>query len=158
MNTEPHEFMRFGAGADFRHSCAECPMPRHHPIHGFSEEGMEREPQMLPVHNEPPTADSVRRCYTDLIDVLDEFNEMMPEGDRVVVAFTLQHVLAQYIAEQEAIASLTRDWKPLGEDVSGHTMMGPYFHDDGRDCSFHARLNAWTFENTKQCLRPHPGA
>ena len=48
------------------------------------------------------------------------------------------------------------DWAPLGEDVTGHCMFGAHRHDDGRTCYHHLRLGAWTFENTKRCLREHP--
>lgn len=48
-----------------------------------------------------------------------------------------------------------QDWEPLGEDVSTHTMRPVKAHDDGRQCSHHQRLNAFTFDGTKKCLRPH---
>lgn len=46
-----------------------------------------------------------------------------------------------------------RDWEPLGEDVSMHTMMGVHHHDDGRSCAFHNRLGVWTFNGNMKCLR-----
>lgn len=50
------------------------------------------------------------------------------------------------------------DWAPLGEDVSTHTMLGVYHHDDERMCMYHSRLAAWAFgfPTDKQCLRAHP--
>lgn len=51
-----------------------------------------------------------------------------------------------------------QDWEPLSEDVSSHSMV--YTHDHGdRSCSFHQRLNSWTFgwPRDKRCLRDdHP--
>lgn len=52
-----------------------------------------------------------------------------------------------------------QDWEPLGEDVSGHTVMGMHRHDDGRGCVHHSRLGAWAFgwPIDKRCLRDdHP--
>lgn len=103
---DPHEFMRFGAGADYRHSCAECLHPRRHEIHGL-EPGLEREPEVPPRdHRLMPTPASVRACYGSLMDTLDEYNEGVPAGDEVMLPFTLQYVLAAYIEEQEVIALL----------------------------------------------------
>lgn len=50
---------------------------------------------------------------------------------------------------------LVQDWRALDEDVSMHTMLGFARHADGRTCSWHSRLGAWTFEGTKECLRTH---
>lgn len=100
---DEHEFMRFGAGADFRHTCAMCRYPRRHPIHGL-EYGEPRSPKR--VGNDSPSAESVAGCYASLMDTLDEYNEMVPEEDRVMIPFALQDVLADYIAEREAIQSI----------------------------------------------------
>lgn len=52
------------------------------------------------------------------------------------------------------------DWRPLGEDVTMHTMLGfhNHFEPDGvrRTCMYHSRLGKWTFDGTKECLLPHP--
>lgn len=104
---DEHEFRRFDSGADYRHTCRYCRYPRRHPIHGL-EYGQDREPVRSPIHNEPPNAYSVKGCYESLIDTLDEYNEMVPEGDRVRIPFALQDVIAGYIEEQEAIASIWR--------------------------------------------------
>lgn len=106
-NNQPHEFMRFAAGADYRHVCAECIHPRRHTIHGF-EPGQDREPVRVGhPDNDPPTVGSVLAGYRAIIDTIDEYNEMVEEGDRVHVPFGVQEVLANYIAERRAIASLT---------------------------------------------------
>lgn len=52
-------------------------------------------------------------------------------------------------------SALVRDWRALDEDVSMHTMIGFTAHPDGRSCSYHSRLGAWTFGGTKECLRTH---
>lgn len=51
-----------------------------------------------------------------------------------------------------------QDWRPMGEDVSTHTMGRMFGHDDGRLCCFHHRLGAWVFGMfpTTECLRDHP--
>lgn len=109
---DEHSFQRFGAGADYRHSCAYCRYPRRHPIHGL-EEGLERAPERFPMHNEPPNTYSVLRCYASLIDTLDEYNEMVSEEDRVMIPFTLQEVIAGYVEERRAIESI---WNQQQED------------------------------------------
>lgn len=52
--------------------------------------------------------------------------------------------------------AVVQDWRALDEDVSMHTMAAFAPHADGRFCSYHSRLSAWTFEGTKECLRTHP--
>lgn len=48
------------------------------------------------------------------------------------------------------------DWRPLSEDVTGHTLMGPArSHADGRVCMYHTRLDAWTWDFVNECLRDH---
>lgn len=107
LTDNPHEFVRFAAGADYRLVCAECIYPRRHPIHGLTA-GLEREPERAHHKDNPPVpVESVRSAYANIIDALDEYNEMLPDGDQVCIPFALQTVLADYIAEQEAIASLT---------------------------------------------------
>lgn len=113
FNENPHEFIRFAPGADYRHTCAECRHPRRHPIHGL-EHGEPRVPERWS-GDDLPTAASVANCYAALIDTIDEYNEMVPEEDRVMVPFTLQNVLADYIAEREAIESI---WRQQQEDNS----------------------------------------
>ena len=102
---DQHQFVRFGAGADYRHACAECNEPRRHPIHGL-EPGQEREPVILSGGDDLPSVQSVLSCYGALMDTLDEYNEMVEEDDRVMLPYTLQTVIAAYIEEQEAIQSL----------------------------------------------------
>ena len=47
------------------------------------------------------------------------------------------------------------DWRPLSEDVSGHTMGPARSHADGRICMYHHRLDAWTWDFVSECLRDH---
>lgn len=54
------------------------------------------------------------------------------------------------------------DLRPLGENVTGHTMSWPSEgqHDDGRWCAWHSRLGKWvTIDADKQytleCAREH---
>jgi len=63
--------------------------------------------------------------------------------------------LAKDLGEALDLALSGADWRPLPEDVTTHTMGGFLTHDDGRSCAFHARLRAWTFDGTKECLRRH---
>ncbi|HEY9408876.1 MAG TPA: hypothetical protein VIP77_04785 [Jiangellaceae bacterium] len=51
--------------------------------------------------------------------------------------------------------TLVKDWRALDEDVSMHPKIGFTAHPDGRSCSYHSRLGAWTFEGVKECLRTH---
>lgn len=65
--------------------------------------------------------------------------------------------LARRLREQNRNAE--PDTRPLPEDISGHAVWGPFNHDDGRRCYYHARLGVWAYDDHNECLRPgHPHA
>jgi|SRR6478736_8246048 len=41
------------------------------------------------------------------------------------------------------------DWEGLSEDVTDHAMSGPHIHEDGRQCFYHNRLDAWVFKGRR---------
>lgn len=77
--------------------------------------------------------------------------------------------IEQALSVYNLVPLLPADWKPLGEDVTSHSMLRGHVHFDQRSCYFHARLGKWvcghpsdeTEESTwvidRECLRSdHP--
>lgn len=58
--------------------------------------------------NPEPTPERVRSAYANLVGWMERVNALLPEGQRAMIPFSLQHVLRLYIDERETVAHLLR--------------------------------------------------